>query len=114
MAYKKANKEETKKPERIDVECEKLIANDVVITKLSYYPINKKGLIAKCSATINDCLVLDNILLKENAEYIITPSQSYENKDGEKQYRNEYFFIVKGKPKEFSDFIIDSYFEATK
>lgn len=114
MAYKSTKKTDDKKNnERIDIECAIDLANDLQITKLSYYPINKNGIIAKASATLNDALVLDNILIKENSEFILTPSHSYES-NGEKKYANEYFFIIKGLPKDFGDAVINQYYEATK
>lgn len=114
MAYaKKKETKEVKGNERIDVETNIELANDLVITKLSYYPINKKGIIAKASATINDCLVLDNILIRENSEFISVPSHSYES-NGEKKFANEYFFIIKGVPKDFGNAIIDEYYKVTK
>ena len=112
MAYKakQENKEnkETKGSSRIDVECNKLSYNDITLTKISFYPINKKGLLAKCQVVLNDTLVLDEILISENAAYVNTPSRSYEV-NGERKFSDLYFFITKGKPKEFSDFIIEQY-----
>lgn len=112
MAYKaKQENKETKGSSRIDVECNKLIYNDITITKISFYPINKKGLLAKCQVVLNDTLVLDEILITENNKFVNTPSRSYEV-NGEKKYSDLYFFITKGKPKEFSDFIIEQYWTA--
>lgn len=107
MAYsKKETKKETKSSNWFEVDCEKVLENDLVVTKLTFYPIYKNGLVAKCSAEINGCLVLDNILISEKSKYIQTPCDVYE-KDGEKKYKPHYFFIKKGVPSDFGNFIIE-------
>ena len=68
--------------------------------------IYKNGIVAKCTAEINGCLVLDNILITEKSKYIQTPCDVYE-KNGEKKYKPHYFFIVKGVPADFGNFIIE-------
>ncbi len=105
MAYSK--KKEEKKTNRIDVDCVFGLENDLQVSKLSFYPINKNGLLAKCTAEINGALILDNILVKENG-YVTLPSTSYE-KDGEKHYKDIFYFIIKGLPKKFGDFVLETY-----
>ena len=107
MANYKSKKEETKKNNRIDVKCEQPIDNDLIITKISFYHINKNGIKAKAQVVINDILVLDNIIITEK-DFVNLPSQVWE-KDGEKNYSNHYFFIKKGIPKDFSDYILAEY-----
>lgn len=107
MANYKNKKAETKKNSRIDVNCEQPIDNDLTITSISFYPINKNGINAKAQVVINDILVLNNILITDK-EFVVLPADSWE-KDGEKQYNNQYFFIKKGIPKDFSDYILAEY-----
>lgn len=104
MAYKK--KEETKKNNWFEVDCYKVLDNDLHVTKLTFYPIYKNGIVAKCTAVINECLVLDNILITEKSKYIQTPCDVYK-KDGEMKYKPRYYFIKKGVPADFGDFIIE-------
>lgn len=107
MAYTK-KKEETKKSNRIDVDCVFGLENDLQISKLSFYPINKGGLFAKVAIELNGALVLDNILIRENSKYLSYPSDSYE-KDGEKHYKDIYFFILKGLPQKVGEFVIEQF-----
>ena len=91
MAYKaKQENKETKGSSRIDVECNKLIYNDITITKISFYPINKKGLLAKCQVVLNDTLVLDEILITENNKFVKEfPYEAFSNiYNADKDYRD--------------------------
>lgn len=90
--------------------------------EVKIFPANKNvtkktGILANASVTINDSLVIGDIVVRENKKkdgdaYVLFPSRSYKGKDGEIQYKNIVFPCTSEARQEIVEAILEAYEEA--
>lgn len=90
--------------------------------EVKIYPVNKNvtkktGILANVSVTINDSLVIGDIVIRESKKkdagaYVLFPSRSYKDADGEMQYKNIAFPCTSEARKEIVEAILEAYEDA--
>lgn len=90
--------------------------------EVKIYPANKNvtkktGILANASVTINESLVIGDITIRESKKknesaYVLFPSRSYKDADGETQYKNIVFPCTSEARKEIVEAILEAYEEA--
>lgn len=79
------------------------------ITKIMVYPVNGKTIKANGSVGFDDTLVVSfKIMNGKNGLFVQFPNHSYEDKDGNNQYVND-FYIMDG---DFRDDVTDAIIKA--
>lgn len=89
--------------------------------EVKIFPANKNvtkktGILANASVTINESLVISDIVIRESKKkdaeaYVIFPSRSYKDKDGETQYKNIVFPCTSEARQEIVEAILEAYEE---
>lgn len=90
--------------------------------EVKIYPANKNvtkktGILANASVTINDSLVIGDIVIRESKKknsdaFVSFPSRSYKDKDGETQYKNIVFPCTAEARQEIVEAILEAYEDA--
>lgn len=90
--------------------------------EVKIYPVNKNvkkktGILANASVTINESLVIGDIVIRESKKkdedaYVLFPSRAYKDKDGETQYKNIVFPCTSEARQEIVEAILEAYEEA--
>lgn len=90
--------------------------------EVKIYPVNKNvtkktGILANARVTINESLVIGDIVLRESKKknesaYVLFPSRSYKDKDGETQFKNIVFPCTSEARQEIVEAIFEAYEEA--
>lgn len=89
---------------------------EVKIYPASKTVTKKTGILANVSVTINDSLVIGDIVIRESKKdgnaYVLFPSRGYKDADGKQQYKNIVFPCTSEAREEIVEAILEAFEDA--